>query len=133
MKLEDYKNWKEVFSESEFRDLLGELFAKKNVYSKDVFLEMLSLLSEKYGYFYGTYKLTNEENNDINSILLELTDFSNLSITEDLIGILFNFRVNNYYLFLKNKNHLIKLDEVRSEVLDALKEYEECHMDNECL
>lgn len=125
MKLEDYKYWNEVLSEDEFHNLLNELIIENDKYSKTTLLEIVNLLSEKYLLFYGTTKLTNKEKDYINSTLIKFTNFSDLSTTEDLIGILFNFRLHSYYLFLKNNIYLIKKDEVRKEVLNSLKEYEE--------
>ena len=125
MKIDNYKNWKEVLSEDEFHSILKELIKKKDNYSQFSLLEILNLLSEKFLLFYGVTKLTNEEKTFINSILIELTNFSNLSITEELIGILFNFRLDGYYFYLKDHLHLIRNDEVKNELLDSLKEYEE--------
>lgn len=128
MKLHDFKNWKEVLSDEEFHSILKELINKKDNFPKFSLLEIMNTLSEKYLLFYGTTELTIEEKTFINSILIEITDFSNLSITEDLIGILFNFRLDCYYSFLKNNLHLVINDEVRDELLNSLREYEQCKM-----
>lgn len=125
MLLEDYKSWNEIISENEFHNFLKELFENKDGYSKTALLEIVNELSEKYLLFYGVAKLTVAEKENLHSTLLELTNFSDLLIIEDLIGILFNFRLDSYYLFLKNNATSIKFQEVKKEVLNSLKEYEE--------
>lgn len=124
MKIENYKNWQEVISIEEFESYINELVIKQKSFSNSILLEIVTLLSEKYLLFYGLCKLTLEQKIEINKILINLTDFSSLEITEDLIGVLFNFRLDNYYSFLKEEYKAIKLDEVRREVIDALNEYE---------
>lgn len=124
MKLEDYKNWNEVILESEFHKYLNELFEKKNKLSRDVFFDILENLGERYSKFYGLSKLTNEEKEVLNSILLEYTNFSDLKQIEELIGTMFDFRLDDYCLFLKNNVLSIKNESIRNEVLNSVEEYE---------
>ncbi len=128
MNLEDYINWNEVISENEFRYYLSELFKNKNKYSSEVLLDIIDILGDKYGKFYGSLKLSKEEKENLSRILFDLTNFSNLTLIEDLIGAMFNFNLDDYYFFLKNNINSIELDEVRNEVFDSLKEYEEGHV-----
>lgn len=128
MNLEDYINWNEVISENEFSYYLAELFKNKNIYSTEVLLDIIDILGDKYGKFYGSLKLSKEEKENLSLILFDLTNFSNLTLIEDLIGAMFNFNLDDYYFFLKNNINSIKLDEVRNEVFDSLKEYEEGHV-----
>ena len=123
MELDKYKDWKEVISTEEFNSLINELIISQNKFSNSDLIELLNLLSEKYLLFYKTCELTMNQKIEINKILIKLTNFSNLIITEDLIGILFNFRLDAYFLFLREKCNTIKLDEVRNEVINSLSEY----------
>lgn len=125
MKLEDYRNWNEVISENEFSHYLTELYKNKDVLSREIFLEILEILGDKYSKFYGTLKLTNVEKESINLTLLEFTNFYDLRLMEELIGRMFDFRLDYYYYYLKKNVNSIKLDEIKNEVLNALKEYEE--------
>lgn len=125
MRIENYKDWKEVISINEFHGILKELIVKKDSFSQTDLLEILSLLSEKYLLFYRTTELTNEEKTFINSALIKATDFSNLFINEELIGIMFNYRLDDYFFYLKKNINLVKVDEVRNEILNSLKEYKE--------
>ncbi|MFN5309678.1 MAG: hypothetical protein ACK5C0_09510 [Candidatus Kapaibacterium sp.] len=128
MNLEDYINWNEVISENEFSYYLAELFKNKNIYSSEVLLDIICVLGDKYGKFYGSLKLSKEEKENLSRILFDLTNFSNLTLIEVLIGAMFNFNLDDYYFFLKNNINSIKLDEVKNEVFDSLKEYKEGHV-----
>jgi hypothetical protein len=130
MKIENYKDWKELLSEDEFHHILNELIKKKDHFPRSSLLEIINSLSEKYLLFYGATELTIKEKTFINSILIEITDFSDLSITEELIGVLFNFRLDGYYYYLKNHVHLVKNEEVKHELLNSLKEYNDGEIDN---
>ena len=79
MNLEDYINWNEVISENEFRYYLAELFKNKNKYSSEVLLDIIDILGDKYGKFYGSLKLSKEEKENLSRILFDLTNFSNCS------------------------------------------------------
>jgi hypothetical protein len=124
MNLENYKNLKEVISENEFKYYLAELFKNKNIYSTEVLLDIVDVLGDKYGKFYRSLKLSKEEKKNLSLILFDLTNFSNLILIEDLIGAMFNFNLDDYYFFLKNNINSIKIDEIKNEVFDSLKEYE---------
>jgi hypothetical protein len=125
MKLEDYKNWNELISVDEFHKLLKELFENKDKYSKSVFFEIIEELSDKYTSFYGHTKLTKYEYENLHLTFVEFTDFSDFWMTHDLIGNMFNFRLDSYFLFLKNNASSIISEKVKKEVLDSLKEYSE--------
>ena len=118
-----YRNLFEVISEKGFDTLLEDFLNNEVNYTNVDKIEILDILGEKYFKFYDTHMLTPGQSKRVTSLLIKLTDFDNLGVIEDLIGILFNFRLVDYYLFLKESSNTIKLDKVRNEVINSLNEY----------
>ena len=125
MKLDEYESWNEVISKEQFSFLINELILKENNYSNSEILERLEILSEKYLKFYDLDYLTKIQRQNVNKILIKLTDFSNLTTIEELIGVLFNLKIDEYYHYLKRHSDTIISKQVEKEVFESLKEYEE--------
>lgn len=124
MDLKNINNLNEIISKNEFHSLLSQLFKLKNDLSKNKLISYIEILGDKFSKFYDFNELTNDETSELNKILIALTDLTNLKIMEDLIGILFKFRLNSYYLFLKNNLQNIQSDSIFEEIKSAIIEYE---------
>ncbi len=123
MIIDNYGNLEEIISKENFQNMLMQLIDNKEKYEVDKLIEILETLSEKYVKFHENILSTNQVNS-INNLLIQLTDFTNFSRMQILIGILFNFRIDKYYDYLtKYRNTIIHLD-VKNEIIDSLIEYE---------
>lgn len=125
MKLNIYRDLEELITEKEFNFFLNNFILNEDNYSNYEKIEILDILSDKFSKFYNTHILTETQKNQLINSLILLTDFSKLDIMQDLIGILFNFRLNEYYLYLKNHCNSIIHKKVQIELLDSLAEYEQ--------
>ena len=123
MKL-DINNLTEVISKDDFHNLLNNIFKNKTLYSNSDLINYLDILGEKYGKFYDDNELTILEAENIHEILKEVSDFNRIDIMEQLVCILFKFRIDNYANFLKKELNSIKSEVVYNEINDALNEYE---------
>lgn len=124
MNIDKFRNLLEVISIEKFNLLLTDFLSESESLNSSERIEILEILGEKYSKFYNSNLLDNHVKNKLSEILIRLTDFTNLTTMEDLGFILFSFKLNNYYLFLKNNAYSIQSNEVRNEVLNLLKEYE---------
>lgn len=120
-------NLPEVISERDFHIYLDQLVSKRNSISKNKFVLLLEILGEKFEKFYNDNELSNEEKQVLYEILKELTDLLNFDIMARLIGILFQFRIDNYAVFLQENLQNIENPVILEECRDALKEYYSNH------
>lgn len=113
----------EVISPDEFLQLMDQFNLIRVDCSRDVVLDFLEILGEKFEKFYDLGVLTTYQRDIICSELIKMTDFDDLKVIERLIGVMFQFRVDGYVGYLKeNLNRINSLD-IRKEVNEALEEY----------
>ncbi len=123
MKIDDYKNLEEVISKEDFQNMIMQLIISREKYDVDTLIEVLETLSEKYVKFRENILSCNQLE-IINDLLILSTNFSNLSRMQILISILFNFRIDKYYDYLKKHKDTIVSVEVKNEIFESLIEYE---------
>lgn len=119
----DINNLPEVISEEDFHNLIEQVIKKKASYKNSDLINYVDILGEKYEKFYDASVLTQEESDGIFEILKHATDFSNISLIEKLVGILFQFRIDKYANYLKSHLSTINSEAVNNEVKDSLREY----------
>ena len=117
------KDLPEVVSKEHFISLLDDLLKNRNNFSKDTFIKYLELLGEKYEKFYDTNIISEITLAELYRTLKEYTELDKLNLMKNLVGIMFQFRVDKYADFLSRHLNLIKLEDVYNEIYDALKEY----------
>jgi len=123
MEISEYKKWEELLSKTDFQDLFETLFEIKEKFENEVLVEMLIALSERYQKFYEDI-LQPVHKRKINSLLIELTDFTSLNRLLDLITIMFNFKSEMYAEYLNKNSKTIISESIKKEVLESLTEFE---------
>jgi len=124
MLIDKINNLFEVITKEEFHILLNDLILEQNSISDEDLINCLDILGEKFGKFYSLENLTIGECDFLYKTLIRLSDFDNYERTADLTGLLFSFRIDDYYFYLKevvNKKNL--LNNVKTELTETLEEY----------
>lgn len=113
----------EVISKAQFLYLLEELLQNQEQEPLSEQIEKLDLLGEKFGKFYDLNVINHTHRATIFEILKTATDTGQLALMEDLIGIMFQYRIDAYARYLEEQLPPIPAPEVRREVYESIKEY----------
>jgi hypothetical protein len=119
----DINNLPELISKQKFHLILEDVLNRQNNLSSDIVIQYLIILGERFEKFYDINELTIKEKKDIYAVLKVYTDFNRLDIVEDLINIMFQFRIDKYIDYLKRNLKSVKRKEVYDEIYDAISEY----------
>ncbi len=119
----DINRLPETISKENFLFLYANLMQQKNNLSKNTVIQYLNILGEKFEKFYDVNTLNYIEKDEIHKLLKEYTDFDELNLMEDLIGIMFQFRIDKYADYLQCHLNEIESKSVYNEVYDAGNEY----------
>ena len=98
----------EVISEEHFLLLLDDLVQQKDNRSKYTIIQYLDILGEKFQKFYKANVINEKQRNNLLNMVIEFTNFTDLNLTEDLIGLMFQFKIDGYKYFLKSNLNFIK-------------------------
>lgn len=124
MNLNDFDTLDEVISKNNFHLLLDQVFLHKDNVSKDVLVDYIMILGDKFSKFCDYNELKDKERSELSNMLIGLTDFTDFVSIEQLIGIMFYFRLDDYCLYLKGKLLNIYSDVIIKEIQAAIIEYE---------
>ena len=124
MNLNDFNRLDEVISKNDFHLLLGQVFLHKDNLSKDILIDCINILGDKFSKFYDYNELKNKERFELSNTLIGITDFTDFDSIEQLIGIMFCFRLDDYCLCLKSNLFNIYLDGIIKEIQVAITECE---------
>lgn len=87
-------------------------------------MDYIKILGDKFSKFYDYNELKNKERFELSSLLIGLTDFTDFDSIEQLIGIMFCFRLDDYCLYLKSNLFNIYSDVIIKEIQAAIIDYE---------
>lgn len=124
MNLNDINRLDEVISKNDFHLLLDQVFLHKDNLSRDILIDYIHILGDKFSKFYDYNELKNKERFELSNTLIGITDLTDFDSIEQLIGIMFCFRLDDYCLYLKSNLLNIYSDVIIKEIQDAIIEYE---------
>ena len=119
----DLNTLPEVISKDLFLSLLEELLQNREQHSAEEQAGQLALLGEKFQKFYDPDIINGAQRTAIFEILKTATDTGRLQLMEALIGIMFQYRLDAYALYMEALLPTIISATVYQEVYDSILEY----------
>ena len=126
VKIEDYTNWPITLEEKQIDALINELYERRNLFDKDVLLEILVEIGEREIYNLSTLTEIREER--LLEIIITGINFKSDENIGLVTNIMFSFASDKIFDFLKGKlETLILSDGIKPEMYYSLKEYSETY------